>query len=61
MTKFYFKVIFQDNNFGYEYFRATNELDAITKMRSLYPDMKELVRLEEDGYEKELKKIKKGA
>lgn len=57
MVKFYFKIIFEDGSFGFEYFRATDKLDAFAKLRTLYPDAKEFVRLEEDEYKKEMERI----
>ena len=53
MVKFYFKVIFRDDSFGYEYFRAKDKLEAYAKLKYMHPDAREFVRLTEEEYNKE--------
>lgn len=57
MVKFYFKIIFEDGSFGFEYFRATDKLDAFVKLRTSYPDAKEFIKLEYDEYQKEINNL----
>ena len=57
MVKFYFKIIFEDGSFGFEYFRATDKLEAFAKLRTLYPDAKEFIKLEYDEYQKEINNL----
>lgn len=54
MVKFYFKIIFQDDSFGYEHFRATDKLEAYAKLRDLYPDAKNFIKLDYEEYKKEI-------